>query len=205
MPKSSSTYLKSSSPFSPSNPSLHSYFCQCRLHPPKLEARGWQYFGVVCFLSQPLNAGETWIWVPSGCSIFGQFCGKLRRNFGDRCMSRHMSISGFPVRRPGWAQATEHTAPAIMSSMSNGSFLRRLEATIFISSSVVCGRHILLHMVTLVFELCVSNSAVSAVWQSCNVQWLPTRMGCDWHWLCPLVITAAHCIGSDRTLIHFCD
>lgn len=51
-----------------------------------------------------------------------------------------------------------------------GVCLRSYKTTDFISSFVVPGRHTLLHVVTIIFELLVSNSVVSAVWQICNVQ-----------------------------------
>lgn len=47
--------------------------------------------------------------------------------------------------------------------------LRSYKTTVFISPLVVHGHHTLLHVVSIVFEVFVSKSVVSAEWQVCNV------------------------------------
>lgn len=164
---------------------------------------------VVCFLSQPLNAGKPGFRFHLCCRLPAR---SLDSSVGSSdiilviiawagtCQAQGSQSGGQSEHK----QLNTQLLPSWVQCLM-GVFLRRLETTIFISSSVVYGCHILLYVVTTVFELCVANSAVSAVWQICNVQWLLTRMGCGWHWLCHSIITAAQCIGSHCTPIRFCD
>lgn len=105
----------------------------------------------------------------------------------------------FPRRGTGTGKGNRNTRLLLpSSSVSNGELVLEVMKSLFSFLLLLC-------RVTSIFELLVFDLVMSAVWQICHTQWLPTWVGRACHWLCHLVIIAAHCIGSDCILIHPCD